>query len=75
MNKLAFCMCENKGADQLRSNFAADQLLCFRCIDSIILFLHVSEISSLLPFSVGVQPGLCQTWSKTPMTGFLLLDS
>ena len=29
MGKLAFCLCENKGADQLRSNCEADQRLCF----------------------------------------------
>ena len=32
MRKLAFCICENKCAEQLRSNCAADQLLCFRYI-------------------------------------------
>ena len=26
----AFCICENKGADQLRGNRAADQRFCFR---------------------------------------------
>ena len=29
MRKLAFCICENKDADQLRSNCAADQRLVF----------------------------------------------
>ena len=29
-------MCENKGADQLRSNCEADQRLCFRYTDSTI---------------------------------------
>ena len=29
MRKSAFCICENKGADQLRGNRAADQRLCF----------------------------------------------
>ena len=29
MRKLDFCLCENKGADQLRSNCEADQSLCF----------------------------------------------
>ena len=29
MRKLDFCICENKGADQLRGNRAADQRLCF----------------------------------------------
>ena len=30
----AFCICENKGTDQLRGNHVADQPLCFCCIDS-----------------------------------------
>ena len=30
------CICENKGADQLRSNCAADQRLCFRYIDMLV---------------------------------------
>ena len=29
MRKPAFCICENKEADQLRSNREADQRLCF----------------------------------------------
>ena len=29
MRKLAFCICENKGTDQLRYNRSADQCLCF----------------------------------------------
>ena len=33
MRKPAFCICENKGADQLQSNHAADQRLCFRYKD------------------------------------------
>ena len=40
MRKAAFCICENKAADQLRGNCAADQRLCFRYIDSIITLLH-----------------------------------
>ena len=30
VRKLAFCICENKDADQLRGNPEADQRLCFR---------------------------------------------
>ena len=30
MRKPEFCLCENKGADQLRNNCEADQRLCFR---------------------------------------------
>ena len=45
--KTAFCICENKDADQLRGNREADQRLCFRYTDSIIPLLPKSEISSL----------------------------
>ena len=41
-----FCICENKDADQLRSNCAADQRLCFRYMYSTIILLSKSEISS-----------------------------
>ena len=57
VRKPAFCICENKDADQLRDNREADQRLCFRYIDSTIPLLSKSEISSLLPSSVVVQPG------------------
>ena len=69
--KPAFCICENKDADQLRSNCATDQRLCFRYMDSAISLLSKAEMSSLQPSSVAVQPGLCQTLSETPKTGFL----
>ena len=36
MKKPAFCMCENKGADQLSGDRTADQCLCFPYIDSTI---------------------------------------
>ena len=65
MRKPTFCICENKDADQLRGNREADQRLCFRYIDSTIPLLSKSEISSLWPSSVALQPGLCQTKSET----------
>ena len=71
MRKQDFCICENKDADQLRGNREADQRLCFRYTDSTIPLLSETEISSLKPYSVIAQPGLCQTWSETPKTGFL----
>ena len=55
MRKPAFCICENKDTDQLRSNCAADQRLCFRYRDSTIPLLPTSEISSLQPSSAVVQ--------------------
>ena len=45
--KTGFCICENKNADQLRSNCTADQRLLFRYIYSVIPLLSKSEISSL----------------------------
>ena len=65
------CMGENKGADQLRGNRKADQHLCFRCMDSRILLLLKSQISSFYSASVTVQAGLCQTWSETQIIGFV----
>ena len=52
MGKPTICLGKNKGADQLRNT------------DSTIPLLSKSKISSLLPSSVTVQPGLCQTWSE-----------
>ena len=47
MRKPAFCICENKDADQLRSDCAADQRLCFRYIESTISLLSKSKIKPL----------------------------
>ena len=55
--KPKICICQNKDADQLRSDCEADHRLCFRYKDSTIPFLHKSEISSFWPSSVIVQPG------------------
>ena len=47
MRKPASCICDNKGADQLCSNYASDQSFCFfRYIDITIPLLPKSEISS-----------------------------
>ena len=47
MGKPTICICENKGADQLRSNCEADQRLCFRYTDRTDHLLSKSKISSL----------------------------
>ena len=66
LRKPTFCICENKDVDQLRGNPEADQRLCFRYTDSTTIpLLSNSEISSLWPSSVAIQPGLCQTRSET----------
>ena len=46
MGKPTICICENKGADQLRCNREADQHLCFRYSDSTFPPLLNSKISS-----------------------------
>ena len=43
MRKPAFCICENKDADQLRGDRESDQRLCFRYTDSTIPLLPKSE--------------------------------
>ena len=47
MRKKAFCICENKAADQLCVNRTADQRLCFRYIESAVPLLSKSEFSCL----------------------------
>ena len=47
MRKPAFCICENKDADQLRGNRETDQRLCFRYSEKTIPLLFKSEILSL----------------------------
>ena len=54
MRNPAFCIYEDKSADQLWGNHAADQHACFRYVDSTIPLLPKSEISSLCPFCVAV---------------------
>ena len=46
MRKLAFCICENKDADQLRGNREADQRFCFRYIDCTIPQLSKSKFQA-----------------------------
>ena len=75
MRKWDYCLCENKGAVQLRSNCEADQHLCFRYMDSTIPVLLKSDFTSFLAASVTVQTGLGQTWSETLKTGFLASES
>ena len=60
MRKPAFCICENKDADQLRGSREADQRLCFRYKDSTIPLLPTYEASNHLVWScspVCVGPG------------------
>ena len=63
MGKPTIYIGENKGVDQLRSTFEADQRLCFLYTDSTVPLLSKSKISSL-------QPGLCPTWSDPKLLVF-----
>ena len=47
VRKPDFCICENKGADQLCGNRTTDQRLCFSYTVSKIPLLPKSKISSL----------------------------
>ena len=73
MRKPIFCICENKGAEELRSNCVVLQRFYFRYIGSTIPLLPKSEISSLYPSSVAVQLVLCPTCFETPKTGFVVM--
>ena len=64
VRKLAFCICENKDADQLRGNREADQRLCFRYTDSAIPLLTKSENYKLLAILCG-----CTAWFVWDMVG------
>ena len=61
MRKPAFCICENKGADQLCSNCAAHQRLRFCCIALPLLFKPLAIFCDYSLVCVG------------PETGFLAL--
>ena len=64
MRKPAFCICENKDADQLRGYREADQRLCFRYIDSTIPL--VPKIRNFEPLAI-----LCGTtaWFVSDLVG------
>ena len=70
-----FCLCENKGADQLHSYCEADQRFCFRYTDIAIPLLSKSKLSNLYPSTGLVQASWCWTWSETPKTGLAKLSA
>ena len=59
MSKPIFCICRNKGTDQLCGYREADQRLCFCYTDSTIPLLSKSIDSSFQPSSVTAQTSLC----------------
>ena len=64
MRKPAFCICENKDADQLLGNREADQRLCFRYIDSTIPLLSKSKVFKNLAIFCG-----CRAWFVWDLVG------
>ena len=54
MGKPTICICENKGADQLRGNREADQRLCFRYSDSTIPLLLTAKLISAFVFATRI---------------------
>ena len=71
MRKSAFCICENKDADQLRGNREADQGLCFRYLDSKSLYFLNTKIEASSHILGGCTAWFVSDWSETPKTGFL----
>ena len=71
MRKPAFCICENKGADQLRDKQETDQRLCFHyfVFATYIVNPKFQAASHLL----WLYSPLCGTWSETLKTGFLMM--
>ena len=69
MRKPTLCLCENKGAYQLRGDRATDQHLCFRYIDSTIPL--TSLIRNFRPLVI-VCGCTTQLVSETPKTDFLV---
>ena len=72
MRKPVMPNANNKGADQPVHPRSLISAFVVRCLDSRILPVSISELSSLCLPSVAAQAGLSLTWSKTPKTGFLV---
>ena len=62
MGKPAFCICENKDADQLRGNHKADQRLCFRYMASPSTF----KIRNFMALAIFCS---CTAWFESEKDG------
>ena len=60
----------NKGADQTAHPRSLISAFVVHCLDSIMTFVSVNKISSLMLASVAEQAGLSLTWSETPEDTF-----
>ena len=69
MRGLAFCICEDKDAVQLRDNREADLRLCFRYLISTIPFLPKYKFLSLYLSPVTAQPGVLVNLGVSDLVG------
>ena len=65
MRILAFCICENKDADQLRGYREADQRLCFRYTNNTIP-LSTTYIRNFKPLAISCG---CTVWFVSDQVG------
>ena len=63
----------NKDADQPAHPCSLISVIVIRCLDSIILLVSISVISSLKLAPVAEEASLSLTWLETPKTGFLMM--
>ena len=62
MRKPAFCICENKGADQICGNHQADQRLCFTSLKKVQI-----TGQSLYFLNLKFQASSHQLWLYSPV--------
>ena len=72
MRKPVYAICEQQRHKTACAYAQSGQRLCFRCLDSIIPLVSLSEISSLYLASVAAQAGLSLPWSQSMKTDFLV---
>ena len=60
-DKTCFTICEQQRRRSACVCLQSDQRLYFRCLDSVIPLVSISEISSLNLASLAAQAGLCLT--------------
>ena len=62
MRKPVYAICKQQRPRSACASVQSDQHLYFRCLDSIIPLVSLSEISSLYLAFIAGQAGLCLTW-------------
>ena len=70
MRKPFFCICKNKGADQLCGDREADQRLCFRYTDSSIPLLFKMQNFKPLAIFCGSNNPVCVGPGRKPEDRF-----